>query len=217
MKVLSCHQPEIFPALGYWNKMVKSDIFVHLDCVQLQEHGLQNRFLVKNNKWLNVPCLGGYPRIINQTKINNKLKWQEKIRNVLDAYYKGSEFYEYYKGFRDIIFKQEWYSLIDLNMVSINYLLNEFTRKKDITFHRLSFFDVSSDPTQRIIDLCIELGCDTYLSGTGGKNYLDEESFSENNIKLIYNEYKPPDYFSILHHMFTEPKDTILNEIFKGV
>jgi hypothetical protein len=38
------------------------------------------------------------------------------------------------------------------------------------------------------------LGAKEYLSGIGGKNYLEPELFERNGIKLKYQNYKPKEY-----------------------
>jgi len=45
-----------------------------------------------------------------------------------------------------------------------------------------------------LIGICGELGADTYLSGSGGANYQDEEMFSKAGIRLIYADYHHPQY-----------------------
>jgi len=48
--------------------------------------------------------------------------------------------------------------------------------------------------TQRIIDMCKDVGGDTYISGSGGKNYLVESLFKEEGIGLEYQCFRHPVY-----------------------
>ena len=54
------------------------------------------------------------------------------------------------------------------------------------------------DPNAMKGDLVLALikasGCDTYLSGTGAKAYMDDSEFEKAGIKLIYQEFKHPTY-----------------------
>ena len=59
---------------------------------------------------------------------------------------------------------------------------------------RESELNVKTSSTQRIIDVCKKVGGDTYVSGIGGKNYLDEKLFENNNLKLEYQNYHHPTY-----------------------
>ena len=47
------------------------------------------------------------------------------------------------------------------------------------------------------MNICKKLGADTYISGIGGKRYLDEKSFEKNKIILKYQNYNQIRY---LHH-----------------
>jgi hypothetical protein len=40
----------------------------------------------------------------------------------------------------------------------------------------------------RLINLCQTYGCDTYLAGNGSREYLDEEAFLANGIKVQWQE-----------------------------
>ena len=50
--IVSIHQPEHFPYLGFFQKMKESDLFIILDDVQFTKGNFQhrNRFLNKNNQ-----------------------------------------------------------------------------------------------------------------------------------------------------------------------
>jgi len=47
---------------------------------------------------------------------------------------------------------------------------------------------------------------DAYLSGTGGKDYLDEEKFPPAGIKLIYQDFQHPVY----HQQFMRSADDFI-------
>ncbi len=51
--------------------------------------------------------------------------------------------------------------------------------------------------------MCVKkLDATTYLSGIGGKNYLDETLFVKNNITLKYQNYLPINYKQIHSSQF---------------
>ena len=45
--------------------------------------------------------------------------------------------------------------------------------------------------TEQIADICKKTGCDMYLSGTGAKEYLDEDYLRHNGVGVLWSEYKP--------------------------
>ena len=53
---------------------------------------------------------------------------------------------------------------------------------------------MSGQPTERLVKVCKKLGADTYISGIGGKSYLDEKLFEKNKIILKYQNYNPIRY-----------------------
>ncbi|HQQ06581.1 MAG TPA: WbqC family protein, partial [Candidatus Omnitrophota bacterium] len=42
--------------------------------------------------------------------------------------------------------------------------------------------------------ICRKLNADTYLSGVGAKDYLDESLFPANKITLYYQNFEHPEY-----------------------
>jgi hypothetical protein len=50
----------------------------------------------------------------------------------------------------------------------------------------------TSDPTAKNIHLVRAVGGDAYLSGVGGRDYLDESQFTD--IRLMYDEFVPAPY-----------------------
>ena len=59
---------------------------------------------------------------------------------------------------------------------------------------RESELNVKGESTERLVNVCKSVGADTYISGIGGKNYVDEKIFDDNQIKLIYQTYSPTSY-----------------------
>ena len=62
-----------------------------------------------------------------------------------------------------------------------------------------SQLNIETKNTGRIIDICKALSADTYLSGVGGKDYLEEGLFDASGIKLIYQDFRHPEYYQ--HHI----------------
>mgnify|MGYP006198969765 CR=1 FL=1 len=56
--------------------------------------------------------------------------------------------------------------------------------------------------TQRVIDLCLALRADHYLTGHGARHYLDHQAFEARGITVSYIKYGTPPYPQ-LHGEFT--------------
>jgi hypothetical protein len=48
--------------------------------------------------------------------------------------------------------------------------------------------------TERLVDICKQLGGDVYLSGKDGAKYMDLEIFKEEGIQVIFQDYIHPRY-----------------------
>jgi len=206
---ISVHQPQYLPWLGFFDKIKHSDCFVFLDCVQYKHREFQNRNKIRTPDdwmWLTVPIVvrGPKEQILSQTRINNSFPWQRKHLNAIKSYYSGTPYFDKYFPFlEDIYANKTWEKLVELNVFIINYLLGELRINTRIEFE--SDCETHSRATERIIEICKKLNADTYLSGIGGKNYLNENRFKEENIELIYREFKHPVYrqnFSKQHDFF---------------
>jgi len=84
-----------------------------------------------------------------------------------------------------------------LDIIDLNLELIEFFNKKihiNTKTYRSSDFEINSFGTQRLVDICKHLGATTYLSGILGKEYLDENLFHQEGIKIIFENFIHPTY-----------------------
>jgi hypothetical protein len=195
--ILSVHQPQYLPWLGYFDKIAKSDAFVFLDRVQYKPREFQNRNKIRTQNgwmWLSVPVVSkdkGRQRICD-CLIDNETDWRSKHSRSLKTWYAKAEFFDAHFPFFEDLYSREWVRLVDLNVEIINYILKQLGIEKKIYFE--SDLGIQSTKTDRIIDVCRELKADTYLSGRGGKEYLEEEKFTQARIKLGYQDFIHPAY-----------------------
>lgn len=195
--IVSIHQPQFLPWLGYFDKIYKSDAFVFLDNPQYKKNEYQNRNKIRSKTgwfWLTVPVIikNRFGQKINEVEINNLIDWKRKhVESIKQSYSKAKYFLEY-KSFIDDLYSRDWNKLVDINVYTISSILKILGIEKQIYFE--SKLNITTDKTDRLIDICRKLNADTYLSGTGAKEYLEEDKFKENNIKLIYQEFEHPVY-----------------------
>lgn len=197
--IVGIHQPNYLPYLGFFDKMVKSDIFIIYDDAQFNKEDFQhrNKIRIYNGwKWLTVPVDKKHIPI-NQIKIKNDAKisgvsWQgAHLRDIHDNYRKAQH-YQNYENYLTGIYEQKHEKLIDINMELIKFLAESFDIDTEIVYS--SKFGFNSMSTEKLVELVSAVGGDVYLSGTMGKNYLDLELFNKKNIKVIFQEFKHPIY-----------------------
>ncbi len=198
--ICSIHQPQSFPWLGYFAKIIASDVFIYLDNVQYKKNEYQNRNRIKYKgqaNWLTIPVRHSFGQLINEIEINNKENWRRKILNTLKTYYAAaphiSDYFPEIEGF----INAPHTSLAEFNMEFINWVL----RKLNIPTKTLIASELFSadqlqqyEASEKLVRLIKKTDASTYLSGAGGKDYLNESLFLDRNIKILYQNYVHPEY-----------------------
>lgn len=197
-RVAAIHQPNYLPWLGYFYKIINCDVFVFLDSVQYTKNSFINRNKIKTPQgaiWLTVDVLakGKYGQSIRETKINNSVLWQEKHWKSLCQNYARALHIDTYRGYLEGIYLQPWEYLADLNEMLVRACCKALGISH-VEFIRASDLNVSGEGTELLINICKRAGADTYLSGFGGADYMDEDSFRKSDIKLKYYDFKHPAY-----------------------
>jgi len=212
--IISIHQPQYLPWLGYFDKIDRSDTFVFLDNVQFKKNEWQNRNKIKTAEdwqWLTVPVLHNFGQMIHEVKINNTVQWKRKHLGALLTNYSKAPFLSDYIDFFKSTFGEEWESLADFNIHLIMFI-TEALGLSGKQFVKASEFELREGNTNRLIDICKKMKSDVYLSGKDGANYLDLTKFEEEKIDVIFQEYKHPIY-SQLYGEF-EPFLSVLDLLF---
>ena len=197
--IITIHQPNYLPYLGFFDKMEQSDIFVIYDDAQFNKEDFQHRNKIRiyrGWKYLTVPI--EKKRIpIKDVRINNELMikgitWQETHIKEIKANYRDTPYYTLYEDCLETIYANKYDKLIDLNMNLINFLKNAFGIKTKITF--ASELGFVSKSTERLVDITEALGGDAYLSGPAGRDYLDVSFFGSRGISVKFQDFKHPLY-----------------------
>jgi hypothetical protein len=50
------------------------------------------------------------------------------------------------------------------------------------------------DPDERLIAITKYFAADTYLAGSGGRDYMDMDKYDRNSIKVLFQDYRHPVY-----------------------
>jgi len=196
---ISAHQPEYLPYLGFFYKMAKADTFVLADHLQFTQSSQDffNRNRIRTSQgwaWLTIPILTsgkGYQKI-NEIEIDNSILWGRKHWQLIYFNYKKTPFFDRYSGFFENLYAKKWQKLVDVNEQIIYYLQKELGISTALI--KSSDYDFKGKKTDLIIELCKKFKADTYLSGMGGKNYMDLELFKKNNLKYVFSDFKHPAY-----------------------
>jgi len=191
MKV-AIHQPEHFPYMGFFEKMKQADLFVILDDVQYKKNNWQNR-----NKFLNKNGVEEFFSVQVEKEATKKLI---KDVNVVDGVWRKKVIKKIQQNLDiDVSHIYSHNKLIDINMNSIIWVREKLNINKPIIHS--SDLHINTKSTQRLVDICNEVGATEYISGKGGKDYLDKSLFKD--IKITYSKPKLENYYSSIYNVKT--------------
>jgi hypothetical protein len=192
--LISIHQPNFAPWLGFFYKWAQSDAFIILDDVPYSKNSFTNRNQIKfpdGKKWITIPIFykGQSNQFINTVEINNNTNWKRKIIGSLESNYSKANYFPIF--FPEIceIINHDWINLIDINMKIINWIIEKI--KIEIPYSFSSQLNgIKGESTERIVSICERFGANKYLSGSGGDKYHDISLFKKKNIIIKNINFK---------------------------
>ena len=202
--VITIHQPDFLPWLGFFDRWQKSDLYIILDDVQFLRRGWHHRDKIKTRegaRWLTVPVVkkGQYHQLFRDVKIDNDTHWRNKHLKTIEINYKKAPNFELYFEKIQNIYNKQYLFLIDLNIELLHFLSDKLGITTPYIF--ASDNKITSTSTQRLVDLVKVVDGTDYLTGLGSKDYLDESHLKKKKIKVIWHDFHHPIY-SQLHGEF---------------
>ena len=219
MTIVAIHQPEYLPWLGFFKKMMSSELFVFLDDAQFRKKGWQNRNRIRTKNGtalLSIPVHAhSYPNI-NEITIDNNKNWSKRHKKSILYNYAGAPYFEEFKDFIELLFEKKFEYLTDLNTEIIKFIMNELEIKPRIVFS--SELKISKKGSDRVLDICKTVGADSYITVTvWAQSKLRTEEFKKSNIHVEFQKFRHPIYrqfygkfipeMSIIDLLFNEGKD----------
>lgn len=196
--IVTIHQPEHLPWLGFFDKMRQADIFVLLDTTQFAKDDFQNRNRIKTANgpaWLTVPVYkrGRSSQTILETEICNDRNWRSRCWSLIDQSYRQAPYFAEYKPFFENLYREKWDRLFDLNRAIIEHMAEQLgIQTQIVTASELDVYERGSTVVN--FSICHKLGASVYLSGKHGRDYLDETPFQEHGIAVCYQQFAHPIY-----------------------
>lgn len=192
-KKIAILQSNYIPWKGYFDIVNSVDEFVIYDEVQYTRNDWRNRNLIKSKdglKWLTIPVLvkGNYYQKIKDTQIADK-NWPSKHWKTICMCYTRAPFFKVYKN----IFEELYFNINSRFLSEINLNFIEFVNKIMDIHTKISSstdYEIGIGKTEKLIQICRRAGANEYISGPSAKEYIDEDLFITNNIKLTYFSYE---------------------------
>jgi hypothetical protein len=199
---LTIMQPAYLPWLGFFERVLLSDVFVVLDNVQLDSSSKTN-FTTRNKirtpqgaTLLTVPVKkkGNHGSLfIDQLEISNESNWKQKHWDSIKQFYAKAPFFREHRDFFEALYQKEHLLLAGLMEEIITYLIGALKINTKLIYSS-SLENIHSAKDNLIADICTELNASIYISGPFGRDYLDRQLFKQKNIRLLFHDYKHPEY-----------------------
>jgi hypothetical protein len=194
--IVSCHQPDYAPWLGYFSKISQSDLFIIMDDVAFNRRGFTRRNKIRTPQgwmWLTTPVkyapLGTPIRKIELRDNGwNQEHWKHIFHN-----YRGARHFDEMQSLKEI-YEESFNNLDDLNTAIITWAMEKNNSRVPVLKQSELCIDPDLKKTDLLIALVKAVGGDAYLSGTGAKAYIYEAAFKKEGIRLMYQEFKHPIY-----------------------
>ena len=126
-------------------------------------------------------------------KISKNVDWKKLHKKTVTYNYSKTPHFEEFKSLLYDTYDENSESLIELNILLITKIKNMLgIETRMILASELP--EINLKGTELLLFYCEELNADSYLSGSGGKQYLNEELFKDKKIALEYQNYLPVKY-----------------------
>jgi WbqC-like protein family len=196
--ILAAHQPQYLSYPGIFDKMDRADVFVFLDNVQYVKNGWLNRNRLRTREgWILVtlPVHSKHPsRICEVVPVQSD--WIIKHRKTISQLYSRSKYLERLSGFWSVLDEAQNASLAVINYRSTLEIAKVLGIKPVTVLE--SELNLSAEECitadLRLITLCKKLGCDTYLAGKSGKNYMDLNVWEKHGIQVNRQDFQLEPY-----------------------
>lgn len=196
-KKIAILQSNYIPWKGYFDLINMVDEFIIYDDMQYTKNDWRNRNKIKTQngiQWLTIPVIQkSLEQKINETNIFDK-KWNIKHWRTIQQSYARAPFFNKYKG----IFEEIYLNIDSENLSQINYIfIKEICNILNITT-KLSWssdYSYGDGKTERLVRLVKAAQGNVYVSGPAAKNYLQEDLFNQEGIKVTWMDYSNyPEY-----------------------
>jgi hypothetical protein len=190
-------QPGFLPWLGFFDQMLRCDVFVYYDDVQFDKHGWRNRNQIKTPSgpvWLTVPVLHSnkHGQRIMDTEIDNRQNWARKmVATIRQNYARAPHVRNYLPELDDLLMKS-WRFLADLDLAVADLMCRWFDIKRPV--FRSSALGIDGGKSGRLLSICQHFSATRYLSGNAAQAYLDAGLFQDAGIAVEWQNYRHPAY-----------------------
>lgn len=198
-KVVAIHQPNFFPWLGYFDKLIRADVFVLLDHVLIQKTGgsWSNRVKLKiggEARWVTAPIVRGHgEQAICDVTFDETRLWREKTLQTLRLNYGRAPYFSEAMDLVEPLIMNPERFLARYNRQAVEAIATALCipTAKIVSSSSL---DVVACGTDALVAITQAVGGTAYMCGGGAAGYQEDHQFEAHGLSLIYQSFNVPHY-----------------------
>jgi WbqC-like protein family len=184
-------QSNYVPWKGYFDIVNSVDLFIFYDDLQFTKNDWRNRNRIKaaqGPEWITIPVGQDLHRLICEVELKDPT-WQAKHWRTLQQNYGRCAHFSRYKAYlEDLYLGRRWTNLSELNQSLIRHIAHDFLGSRT-EFADSRKWTLHGQKLDRLLDLVVQSGAATYLSGPAAKAYIEPERFADAGIALEWQDY----------------------------
>jgi hypothetical protein len=199
-RIVAIHQPNLFPWLGYFHKILHCDTFIILDHVTNNpRRGIWTRrvklMIHGKERWWSLPLKKPEELFqpINEMCVNDTDSAPlEKLRSEFHQSYEAAPYYSDAAALVDAFFIDPDPLIASRNRRSIGSICQALGGTT--SFALSSTMDYSTTAVELLPELIRHVDGKEYLCGGGADGYMDNAVFKAQGIQVRYQDFKHPRY-----------------------
>jgi hypothetical protein len=205
-KVIAVSQSNYVPWKGYFDLINQVDEFVLYDEVQYTRRDWRNRNRIKTAHgplWLTIPVevKGKYLQKIRETTVSDPIWGRTHWRTLQHAYGRAPFFAAYKDLVEGLYLGPSPRLLSEINFAFLRAINGVLGVRTPLTWST-DFPQKETDPSLRLLEICLQAGADEYVSGPAAKAYLDEVAFRRSGVRVRWMDYSGYPEYPQLHPPF---------------
>lgn len=192
-KSIAIVQSNYIPWKGYFDMIRSVDEFILYDDVQYTRRDWRNRNRIKSphgTQWLTIPVevKGKYLQKIRETRVSDRFWARSHWRTLACCYGKAPCFRQFEEPLKQFYLGETspWLSEInrDLIQLACGFLAVSTPIRPSMDFQL-----TESDPSARLLEICLQAGATEYVSGPAAQEYLDVALFERAGVNVRWMDY----------------------------
>ncbi|HEV3022061.1 MAG TPA: WbqC family protein [Pirellulales bacterium] len=209
------HQPNFFPYLGFFHKLVHADVFVLYDTALYSRTGFHNRNRIKTAhgvKWLTVPVHVRRGQAIREALASDAEEVRSHLRTLEVNYRRAAFFDDVYPQLERAYAGAVPPTLVELNRRMFDAVCRMFGYCGRVVMTSELDIDLDLNASEALAAMVERVGATSYVSGPGGRGYLDEGVFRARGLEVVWQDFHHPIYDQLWGAF--EPNLSVLDVLF---